>query len=242
MAGDKVAERKFYQGIGRYHTLVVGRDNPILPQLRTALKSIGMLDVFPAESYSAAIVAAQVRNYTHVLFDTAESDMPALTFVQAMLKIRKDAVLVALSNDPAVDNVFDLIRAGARGFLVPPPTIGSVESVLISATSGPPFSEAILRAKDRNQLFADMILDLLYRAAILKRRALDNPETEPVFYRTWRALIATVDMAKMFCEDSVDHLTRSIVHSCIARADDENKSRLGKVRSSLTKKRTTTDS
>ena len=242
MAKDRVAEREFYQKIDRYHVLVVGRDNPILPQLRTALKSIGMLNVTPAETYSAAVIAAQAGKTTHVLFDTRESDMPALTFVEAMMKIRKDVIMVALSNDPAVDNVFDLIRAGARGFLVPPPTIGSVESVMIAATSGAPFSEAILRAKDRNQVFADLILDLLYRAAILKRRALDDPSTEALFDRAWRALINTVDMSKMFCEHSRDHLTRSIVHSCIARADDSNKSRLGKVRKNLTQKRTTTSS
>lgn len=240
MAQDSLARRDFYQRIGSYNALVVGHNNPTLHQLRTALKSIGVANVTPAESYSAALVGTQSGKITHAVFDTKESDIPAQTFVEAMIKIRKDIVLIALSSDPAVDNVFDLIRAGARGFIVPPPTLASVESVLIAATNGPPFSESILRAKDRNQVFADLVLDLLYRAALLKRRSLDDSAAAPLFERAWRALVGTMDMSKMFCEHSQDHLTRSIVHSCMRRADDENKSRLGKVRSNLTKKRSET--
>lgn len=233
------AEADFYSGIQKYRALVVGSNKNLLHQLRSALKSIGFSRVDPYGTCSEALDRAKDSSTTHILFELEEnSEMSPVSFVEEVVKTNANATLVTISKDPGLDNVFDLLRSGARGFLIPPPTMESVESVFIAATKGPPISENILKAEDRNKAFTELVLNSLYRLATTMSLARQSETAANAVGRCYAQFEQAVNIARMFCEEGEDALRDRIVEQCIERAT-EQKTRLGEVRKALKKARGT---
>ncbi|MCB0359451.1 MAG: hypothetical protein KDD44_07435 [Bdellovibrionales bacterium] len=238
------ADQLFYKDITRYRALVVGARTHLLTPLRTALKSIGISNVTPFPTLAEALPRATMSETSHIFIDLSpneKEELGALEFVQLTREQNPDVIVIVISEDPGVDNVFELIQAGSRGFLVPPPTLGSVEHVLIQATSGPPFAESLLRAPDRNAAFAALVLDLLYRVATVRRELREGKHSETVYQKFWRALVTTVNMARVFAEGGEARFLEKLYDECIRRSDP-SRTRLGSVRKNLTSKRKVTTS
>lgn len=229
-------ESAFYAGISRYHAIVIGDNKTLLNPLRSALKSIGFPTVTPFATFTDALESSVLPSCSHVLFDAATDDLPGLEFVNRAVALNRKVIMIVITFDPAMDNVFDLIKAGARGFLVPPPTMESVESVLVSATSGPPISELILKADDRNNAFAVLILNVLFRAASARKEAATSRAAAVMADRFMAALQGAVATARMFCERGNEGLREALIEECIRRAD-RKKTRLGELRQNLRSQR-----
>lgn len=232
MGTVEAAREQFYRVVRKSEAVVVGTNKSLLMQLRSALKSIGFVNVHQSQSMTEAATLGQSSRVSHILFDLRGADMDSVQFVRNVLATNKGATLVVISENPALDNIFELIKAGTRGFLIPPPTIEGVEAVLLSATAGPPLSESILNAEDRNAAFAQLILTLLYRTASTMKDARGAKSAEQLVQRCMRGLRASCETAKMFCDGGLDSLREKIIDACIEHADDR-KTRLGELRKSL---------
>ncbi len=225
-------KKEFIQGIGRYHGVVIGANKALTNPLRSALKNIGFKNVDIAGTLAEGYESARRSSVTHVLFSTSDDSMDPIEFVQEVVAANQKAILVVITDNPGMDNVFDLIKGGARGFLVPPASLESVEAVLIAATSGPPISQTILQADDRNDAFARLILDMLFRVAAARKELLKTGKGGQMYDRFYMGLQASTATAKMFCEGGFDALQEKIVENCIKRADVK-KTRLSEVRKNL---------
>jgi ActR/RegA family two-component response regulator len=228
--------KEFIQGIGRYQGIVIGSNRALTNPLRSALKSIGLksVDIFP--SLAEGSEASKRSSITHVLFSTSDESMHAVEFVREVIAANPKVILVVVTENPGMDNVFELIQSGARGFLVPPASLESVEAVLAAATSGPPISQTILQADDRNDAFAKLILDMLFRVAAARKELIKTGKGGQMYDRFYMGLQASTATAKMFCEGGFDSLQEKIVENCIKRADIK-KTRLSEVRKNLRKGR-----
>lgn len=237
MSTSENAREQFYRTVQKSEAVVVGSNKNILMQLRSALKSIGFLNVHQSQSLVEASQLGVSPKVSHLLFDLRGADMDSVQFVKQVVSTNKAATLVVITENPALDNVFDLIKAGTRGFLIPPPTIEGVEGVLLSATSGPPLSEAILNAEDRNEALAGLVLGFLYRTAVTMRESRESNTGTQAVDRYMRALRAASATARMFCQGGPDALREKLIDCCIKRAD-ERKTRLGEIRKNLRTQRT----
>ena len=193
-----------------------------------------------ASSHAAALDKNKVRNFTHILFDAKSTDMPALDFVTLMIELDPKCILIAISEQPRIDDVFGLLRAGARGFVVPPFTIEILEDVMEQATDGPALSEAVLSAPDRNAAFTAIVLNNLYRLSVAMRQAQEFTTAARDVNNYNYALKESMDLAQMFCEGNEDNLRDKIVEGCINRASDAA-TRLGRLRKKLKTKRVDDD-
>ena len=205
-------------------------------QLRQALKSIGFVNVSAAPSHVQALERIKGRPFSHVVFDAKESDMPALEFVQAVLAVEEKATMIAISESPRVDDVFGLLRAGARGFLVPPFTTDTIESVILRASDGPALSEAVLNAPDRNSAFVAVVLNNLYKLSVSMRQAREFPTAAREVVSYGFALRESMEMANLFAEGTEEEMREKIVEACINRAKDAA-TRLGRLRKKLKRER-----
>ncbi|MCB0324692.1 MAG: response regulator [Bdellovibrionales bacterium] len=221
--------------------LVVIRSNHINNQLRMALKTLGFAKLTSVAAHSAGLERLKSlsfgRKYDFVLYDAKDTDMPAVEFVQKAVETEPDSILIAASAEPRIDDVFGQLRAGARGFLVLPFTPESLEQVVFRAMEGPPFSESVLRAPDRNAALVGCVLNNLYRLSVLMRQIRQYPHVGKDLPRYRRAFSESMDLALTFCEAGKEHeLREKILEECVARANAAA-SRLGRTRLKLNKER-----
>lgn len=216
--------------------LVVCSNGERSSQLRQCMKTLGFGEVSAAPNHTESIERFKFRKFTHVMFDAASKEMPVYDFVKLLLDLDEECILIAVSESPRVDDVFGLLRSGARHFLVVPFTIDALEDVLLEASEGPPLSEAVLNAPDRNTALTGVILNTLYRQTVLMRQAREYPTAARELEWQTRKLEQSIDMAKMFCEGDDDALVEALVEGCIARANVAA-TRLGRTRKKLRSKR-----
>lgn len=233
---SKPSGKSISYGRQGFKVLVVCANGERSSQVRQCLKNLGFSEISAAPNHIEALERFKFRKFTHVLFDAVSKDMPANEFVAQIAEMDKDSIMVAVSESPRVDDVFGLLRAGARHYLVVPFTVDSLEEVLVEASEGPPLSDAVLNAPDRNTALVGVILNNLYRQSVLMRQAREFQSAARELEWQTRKLEQSVDMAKLFCEGDDDKLTEAIVDGCIARANLAA-TRLGRTRKRLKTKR-----
>lgn len=220
--------------------LVVISNGTTSNQVRQALKTIGFSTISAAPTHINALDRIRGRDFPLILFEATATDMPPLDFVIQTIALDANSIMIPLSAEPRVDDVFGLLRNGARGFLALPFTVDTMEQVIMRATEGPPLSEAVLNAPDRNAALTGVILNNLYRLSVLQRQAREFPTAAKELERQHIGLIESVDLARLFCEGGDDALLEKIVEGCINRANTAA-TRLGRTRQKLKKKRQVED-
>jgi hypothetical protein len=217
--------------------LVIARTGQTSNQLRSALKTIGFNRLTACSSHVAGLERIKTRNYQLVMFDAKPTDMPVMDFVRQALELDQHSILIAVSDQPRIDDVFGLLRSGARGFVVTPFTIEGMESVLMRADEGPPFSEAVLMAPDRNAALIGVVLNNLYRLSVLMRQAREFESARRELNHYKFAFGEAMELARLFCEGADESiLLERIVEDCCTRANSAS-SRLGRMRQKLQKGR-----
>ncbi len=219
-----------------FSVLVVCANSNTNNQIRQTLKALGFAQISSAPSHIVGLERARDRKFTHVFYDARSSDMPASEFVEKIIEGDEECTLIAVSGEPRVDDVFGQLSAGSRGFLVVPFTVDSIEEVVVQASEGPPLSEAVLHAPDRNTALVGVVLNNLYRVSVLMRQAREFATASRELERQRQSFHRSVEMAKMFCEGSDDDLLSQLVEACIARANLSS-TRLGRTRKKLKQKR-----
>jgi len=200
------------------------------------MKSIGFTQITTAASHIQGIEKTKVRNFSHIIFDAKSSDMPTFDFVTQMLSLDEKSIMVAISDQPRIDDVFGLLKLGARGFIIPPFTAEMLESVLLQATNGPALSDAVLASPDRNAAFTSIILNNMYRLTVAMRQSKEYPTAARDVKNYSTYLRESVELAQLFCEGGESNLREKIIEGCINRAQDAA-TRLGRLRKKLKKER-----
>lgn len=226
--------------LNKRHTinvLVIATNGTTSNQIRGALKNIGFSRLSAVASHVGGLDRMKGRNFEIVFFDAKSSDMPTMDFVRAAIELGDSAILIAMSSEPRIDDVFGMLRAGARGFVVMPFTIKIVEDVIIKAFEGLPFSESVLNAADRNAALCGVVLNNLYRLSVMLRQSREFPSAARDVERYRVAFNESMELARMFCEGGDDDILRDkLMEDCIARANIAA-TRLGRTRKKLQEKR-----
>lgn len=225
----------------KFPVLVVSAKSLVNAQLRQTLKTLGFSQVSSVASHVQGLERVRTRNFTHFLFDAKDSDMPSIEFVKQVMELEKEAIMIAVSEEPKIDDVFSLLRAGARSFLVPPLSADTIENILVLATDGARLSDAVLNAPDRNAAFVAVILNNLYRLSVAMRQAREFQSAQRDVKIYGYSLRESVEMAQIFCEGPETALREKIIEGCMNRAKDAS-TRLGRLRKKLKKERVDEDS
>jgi CheY-like chemotaxis protein len=219
----------------------------VLPQVRHALTQIGFDRLTICPSYDNALELCREKEYAFVFFNAYAPEFGEITtaeFIQSFRERNESAIMIAISSKPTADNIFKVIKCGARGYLVAPFTPQAVEEVLLRATEGPKIDERVLEEPDRNRALSVMILDNLdvlvdYLSRIKSMLGGDSPPDHDAIIAIDRysaILSESVRAALKFREDSDEALQERIIEECLLRA--QGKSRLSRTRERLKRERT----
>ena len=212
--------------------LIVESDFQTKNTIRNTLTSLGIAALSDAADHSAAIRKMEGRHFTHLLFEAKRINIPVADFLSQALERYPSLIAIPTSFEPTVDDVFNLLTIGARGYLVKPFTTDSLDLAITMASRGDSISESILHAKDRNEALASLCMTALDKLVIVKRQALQFETAKREVPRAVAAFRRAAEIAKTFAKDGDDALLEAIMDFCIDRANGPA-SRLGRLRKRL---------
>lgn len=212
--------------------LTVETDRNERQNMRTALKTLGFGGVTDVPTHAAAIEKIQERPVTHVIFDAKKTNMPTTEFVPKMLELDPNLTLIATSFEPSVDDVFELLCLGARGYLVKPFTVATVDMAITAATKGDPIAESVKNAKDRNEALVAILMSSLDKAATIMRQARQFDTAKQEVPKALRRFRGSADIAQTFAKNGPEGLLEALEKFCIERSQGPA-TRLGRLRKRL---------
>jgi DNA-binding NarL/FixJ family response regulator len=212
--------------------LIVESDNNDRHNMRTAARTLGYAGVTDAPTHSAALEKLDQRKFSHVIFEAKKTTMPAREFLAKLLEANPDVVAIPSSFEPNVDDVFDLLVMGAKGYICKPITIDSLDSAIVMATKGEPMSEAVLQAKDRNEALVAIMMTSLDKAATVMRQSEQFETAKRELPRAMASLRRAADLAKTFAKGGDPGLMEAMERFCIERSKGPA-TRLGRLRKRL---------
>ncbi|MCB0319479.1 MAG: response regulator [Bdellovibrionales bacterium] len=215
--------------------LTVETDRNERQNMRTALKTLGFGGVTDVPSHAAALEKIQERPVTHIIFDAKKTNMPPLEFVPKALEMDPNIIMLPTSFEPSVDDVFELLCLGARGYLCKPFTVDTVDLAIIAATKGEPISDAVKNAKDRNEALVAIMMSSLDKAANIMRQARQFETAKREVPKALRGFRGSADLAATFAKGGPDGLLEALQQFCIDRSQGPA-TRLGRLRQRLKKK------
>jgi two-component system chemotaxis response regulator CheY len=216
----------------RVSILVIESDAGERNNLKTALKSQGYGMVSDAPNHATALERMAERPVSHVIFEAKKTNMPAKEFLQKVLQLDAKIVALPTSFDPNLDDVFDLLVVGARGYIVKPYTADTLESALLMASKGEPLSEAVLTAKDRNEALVAILMGSLDKTATVLRQAARFDTAKREIPRALSSLRRSAELAKTFAKGGDEGLIEAMEKFCIERSKGPA-TRLGRLRKRL---------
>lgn len=216
----------------RSTVLVIEPDQFERESMRNTLRNLGFAGFTDVPNHLAAFDKMQERQITHVVFDARPTNMPVDDFVVKALEFDPELVLIPTSAQPNVDDVFQLLILGARGYLCKPFTADSVELALGNASKGEPIADAVKQAKDRNEALVAIMMGNLDKVATILRQAMKFETAKREIPRALVSLRSSAELAKTFAKGGDDGLLEALEKFCLERSNGPA-TRLGRLRKKL---------
>lgn len=212
--------------------LIVEPDPNFRQNLRTSVKNLGYGAVTDVSNHMAGVERVQDRKITHVVFDARETNMAPKEFLGKILELEEESICIPTSFEPNVDDVFDMLIQGAKGYLVKPFTIDTVDASLIAASKGEPIHDSVKQAKDRNEALVAIVMASLDKTATLMRQARQFETARVEIPRALLQFKRTSELAHMFAKGGEEGLIEAIEKFCLERSKGPA-TRLGRLRKRL---------
>lgn len=216
----------------RASVLIVESDANERNTMRTALRNLNYGGFSDAPNHMAALERLEQRKFTHVIFEARKTNMPPKDFLQKILQADKTTVCIPSSFEPNVDDVFDLLIMGAKGYLCKPFTADALDRAIAMASKGEPISELVLQAKDRNEALVAIVMASLDKAATILRQASQFETAKREMPKAMIALRQSSELARTFSKGGDEALLDAMERFCIERSKGPA-SRLGRLRKKL---------
>lgn len=216
--------------------LIVSPLRERISRLRLRLQKLGVTHVSTVKTHGAALDRATDSFFSHILFEAVATDITALEFVEGIVVINRPAKLIVLSEQPQIDDVFGLLKAGSHAFLIPPVSTDLLEQTLIQVSEGPPLTEALQNLSDSASFLSRVIMNNFSRLLAAKLSNKGRVTEAEILDEQIAALKGSVETGKMFCPGGIDHLIEQLADDFIEHAKRRS-TRLRRLRYRLRKER-----
>ncbi|MDD2943249.1 MAG: hypothetical protein PHC51_09825 [bacterium] len=129
--------------------------------LRLALNNLGFTPVRDAGNFAQALEQLSAENYTHLLFSTKSGHEASLAFLRQSLELREAIIAIPVAKTAATNEVFNMIRFGARGYLLQPFSSDSLNRTFNIATKAEPVPELVNALQHSTKAFAQITANCL---------------------------------------------------------------------------------
>jgi|DEB19_MinimDraft_3_1074340.scaffolds.fasta_scaffold53518_1 DNA-binding NarL/FixJ family response regulator len=204
--------------------------------LRATLRSLGFGTIAEAPNHHAALDKFEGRKFTHLIFDAKKGNYPIKEWFTQILEISPHIVAIPTSANPSVDDVFELLLAGARGYLVKPFARDDVDQSVVLATKGEPIPDVVKQARDRNEALVAIIMTSLDRLATVYRQSQQFETAQRELPRAMASLRRASDLALTFAKGGENGLIEAMEKFCVDKSKGPA-TRLGRLRKRLSSHR-----
>ncbi len=218
------------------HVLIVDGEANTRQTMKQVLTYLGFGAVSDAADHASALQKMQERGVTHVLFDARKTNLSPKEFLLKGLEFDPDLIAIPTSYEPTVDDVFDLLVVGARGYVVKPFNQESLDDAIVMATKGEPLSDSILYAKNRNEALSSLIMTALDKLSVVLRQSEQFETAKAEVPKRRAGFKRAVDIGLTFAQGGHDKLLEAIMAFAIDRAQGPA-TRLGRLRKRLDDKK-----
>lgn len=204
-------------------------------QLRESLNQLGLKRVIAVDTHREAIETASHEKYSHIFFESRSTDNSQLEFVKQLHSFDQSCGLIGMSRHMEISTVFNLLKAGARGFLVSPFSAETVEQIICYAQSEIALSNELSENEDNVSVLAEIVINnfnLLSRVASLVATTKNTRDVQRLIQERKEAFKQSIRIAKMATPGGQQELLQKIIVRCLADATDPQ-SRLSMVRQKL---------
>lgn len=220
--------------------LIVEPDPSDRNLMRSTLKGLGYTGLSESPNHLASLEKFEGRKFTHIIFDAKRGNYPIKEWFTQILEIAPNIIAIPTSANPSVDDVFELLLLGAKGYLVKPYTRDSLDLSVTLATKGEPIPDIVKQARDRNEALVAIMMSSLDRLATVHRQSRQFETALRELPRAEAALRRASDLALMFAKGGEDGLVRALEQFCVAKSRGPA-TRLGRLRKRLSTSRLTDD-
>lgn len=218
--------------------LVVEPDPTDRNLMRTMLKGLGFTTISESPNHLASLDKFEGRKFTHIIFDAKKGNYPVRDWFSQIMEFAPSIIAIPSSANPSVDDVFELLLLGARGYLVKPFTRDTLDLSVVMATKGEPIADCVKQAKDRNEALVAIMMSSLDRLATVQRQAAQFETARREVPRAQAALRRAQDLALTFAKGGEDGLIRALERFCVDKSRGPA-TRLGRLRKRLSTTRAT---
>lgn len=204
--------------------------------MRTMLKGLGYSGIAESPNHRASLDKFEGRQFTHIIFDAKEGNYPMKDWFSQIMEIAPNIIAIPASSNPSVDNVFELLMLGAKGYLVKPFTRDSLDLSVTLATKCEPIPDIVRQARDRNEALVAIMMSSLDRLATVHRQAKQFETALRELPRAQAALRRASDLAQMFAKGGEDGLIDALERFCVEKSRGPA-TRLGRLRKRLSSTR-----
>ena len=216
--------------------LIVDALVPDRMSLRQTLISLGFQSFSDASDHISGLAKLGERKITHLLFQASETNMKASDFLMKAYEYDENIIALPTSYDPTIDDVFELLVLGARGYLVKPFNTDALDSAMNWATHGAAMSESILFAKDRNEALTSLVMGNLDRLSHTMRQAREFETAKREIPLARAQFTRSIEMALSFAKGGPEAIAEAFVEFAIERSQGPA-SALGRFRQRIQKRK-----
>lgn len=211
--------------------LIVDGDTSVRHTMRQSLLSLGYNTIFDAPDPALALQKLEEADppFTHVIFESKNTRMPGRDFLISVLEVDKDIIVIPSAYDPTVDDVFDLLIVGARGYICKPFTTGGIDESIAIASKGEPLSDALSYARSRNEALASVILSSLNKLALIMKQAKKFKTARRELPSRQASFRRAVDLGMTFAKGGPPALRDTLIRLCLQRCESPA-AKIGRVR------------
>lgn len=186
--------------------LVIEQERAQRLNIKSLLLALGFSSVSDAADYQTAEIKCQDQIFTHIIFDIEAKSGNPLAFLEIILGRNPDTICIPACFNPKADAVFQVILAGARGFLCKPITSEAVENSVALAGRLQKLLPEVSNASSRNEALAAMITTALDKAAASLKAARTDPTHVKIFSAHLDSLRHVIEISQTLAEGNQEEL------------------------------------
>lgn len=212
--------------------LIVEPDADDRTLLRTTLRGLGFGTIAEAPNHMIALDKFEGRKFSHIIFDAKKGNYPVIDWFKQVMEIAPDIIAIPASAAPSVDDVFEILLLGAKGYLVKPFNRETVDQSVMVATKGEPIPDVVRQARDRNEALVAIIMTSLDRLATVYRQSKQFGTAARELPRAVAALRRSSDLALTFAKGGEAGLIEALEKFAVDKSRGPA-TRLGRLRKRL---------
>jgi response regulator of citrate/malate metabolism len=201
--------------------------------IRSSLQELGFSAVTGVFSHKEAIGKIATTEFRSVFFDIYKTDMAPVDFISKSKEANPSCNLIVVAEEIEVNDVFDLLRVGATGFIVPPFTFDAVEKSISYAERVAAINPELLDADNVSEAVVEAVLnnfEALHKLMAMKNRGQATYQAQKMIQERMGIFRESADVAKAVLAGEA--FLDIVIDRCIDHANKPT-TRLGKLRRKL---------